>query len=48
MEALNEFWQIIVGVITPIIVLSKMHLDIEIIKDKIKTLFNIINRKDKE
>ena len=47
MELINEYWQIIVGVITLIIVLSKMHLDIEIIKEKIKTLFGLIN-KDKE
>ena len=47
MDAINEYWQIIVGVITLIIVLSKMHLDIEIIKEKIKTLFGLVN-KDKE
>tara|TARA_Y100000310_G_scaffold87164_1_gene84003 strand:- start:19 stop:165 length:147 start_codon:yes stop_codon:yes gene_type:complete len=47
MELINEYWQIIVGVITLIIVLSKMHLDIEIIKEKIKTLFGLVN-KDKE
>ena len=47
MELINEYWQLIVGVITLIIVLSKMHLDIEIIKEKIKTLFGLVN-KDKE
>ena len=47
MELINEYWQIIVGVITLIIVLSKMHLDIDIIKEKIKTLFGLVN-KDKE
>ena len=44
MDLINEYWQVIVGVITLIIVLSKMHLDIEIIKDKIKTLFGLINK----
>tara|TARA_Y100000310_G_scaffold16523_1_gene16455 strand:- start:898 stop:1044 length:147 start_codon:yes stop_codon:yes gene_type:complete len=44
MELINEYWQIIVGLITLIIVLSKMHLDIEIIKDKVKTLFGMINK----
>ena len=47
MEAINEYWQIIVGVITLIVVLSKMHLDLEIVKEKIKTIFGIIN-KDKD
>ena len=44
MDLINEYWQIIVGLITLIIVLSKMHLDIEIIKDKVKTLFGLINK----
>ena len=47
MELINEYWQIIVGFITLIIVLSKMHLDLEIVKEKIRTLFGLIN-KDKE
>ena len=47
MEAINEYWQIIVGVITLIVILSKMNLDIEVIKEKIKTLFELIN-KDRE
>ena len=44
MDLINEYWQIIVGLITLIIVLSKMHLDIEIIKEKLKTLFGLINK----
>ena len=47
MEAINEYWQVIVGVITLIVILSKMNLDIEVIKEKIKTLFELIN-KDRE
>ena len=44
MDAINEYWQIIVGVITLIVVLSKMHLDLEIVKEKIKTIFGLINK----
>ena len=44
MEAINEYWQIIVGVITLIVILSKMNLDIEVIKEKIRTLFELINK----
>ena len=47
MDAINEYWQIIVGVITLIVILSKMNLDIEVIKEKIRTLFELIN-KDRE
>ena len=44
MEAINEYWQIIVGVITLIVILSKMNLDVEILKQKVKTLFDLINK----
>ena len=44
MVLLNEYWQIIVGVITLIIVLSKLHLDVEILKDKVKNLFDLFNK----
>ena len=45
MEAINEYWQVIVGVITLIVILSKMNLDVEILKQKVTTLFELINRK---
>ena len=45
MELINEYWQIIVGVITLIVILSKMNLDVEILKQKVTTLFELINRK---
>ena len=47
MELVNEYWQIIVGVITLIVVLSKLHLDVEILKDKVKNLFDLFNKKEK-
>tara|TARA_Y100000310_G_scaffold252801_1_gene259525 strand:+ start:123 stop:266 length:144 start_codon:yes stop_codon:yes gene_type:complete len=47
MDLINEYWQIIVGIITLIIVLSKLHLDVEILKDKVKSLFELFNRKEK-
>ena len=47
-ELATSTWPIAVGVITLIIVLAKMHSDIEIIKEKIRTLFDLWNsRKDK-
>ena len=45
MDLINEYWQIIVGVITLIVILSKMNLDVEILKQKVTTLFELINRK---
>ena len=44
MELINEYWQIIVGLITLVVILSKMNLDIEVIKEKIRTLFDLINK----
>ena len=46
-ELINEYWQIVLGIIRLIIVLSKLHLDVEILKDKVKNLFDLFNRKDK-
>ena len=47
MDAINEYWQISVAVVMLIVVLSKLHLDVEILKDKVKYLFDLFNRKDK-
>ena len=47
-ELATSTWPIALGVITLIIVLAKMHSDIEIIKEKIRTLFDLWNsKKDK-
>ena len=49
MEALdlvNTMWPIAVGFATLVIVLAKMHGDIETIKEKIKVLFELWNKKD--
>tara|TARA_R100000951_G_scaffold1123_1_gene3002 strand:+ start:43 stop:192 length:150 start_codon:yes stop_codon:yes gene_type:complete len=49
MEALdlvNIMWPIAVGFVTLVIVLAKMHGDIETIKEKVKLLFELWNKKD--
>ncbi len=44
----SSTWPIALGIITLIIVLAKMHSDIEIIKEKVRTLFDLWNsKKDK-
>ena len=45
-EAIIKSWPIFLGIITLIIVLAKMHGDIEIIKEKVKTLFELWNNKN--
>ena len=44
MELVNEYWQVIVGIITLIVILSKMRLDIDILKEKVKSLFELFNK----
>ena len=43
-EAIIKSWPIFLGIITLIIVLAKMHGDIEILKEKVKTLFDLWNK----
>lgn len=47
MEFVNSTWPMFMGFITLVIVLAKMHGDIETIKEKIKVLFELWNKKDK-
>jgi hypothetical protein len=44
-EMFNAAWPVLVAVIGLIIVLAKMHGDIEILKEKVKTLFDLWNAK---
>ena len=45
-EAIIKSWPVFLGIITLIIVLAKMHGDIEIIKEKVKTLLELWNNKN--
>ena len=44
MRLLNEYWQGLVGFITLVIILSKMRVDIDVLKDKVKILFELFNK----
>jgi hypothetical protein len=46
MEFINSTWPMFMGFITLVIVLAKMHGDIETIKEKIKVLFELWNSKN--
>lgn len=45
-EFVNSTWPMFMGFITLVIVLAKMHGDIETIKEKVKVLFELWNKKD--
>lgn len=44
MEFVRTSWPIFLALTTLIVVLAKMHSDIQIIKDKIRTLFELFNK----
>ena len=46
MEFINSTWPIFIGFITLVIVLAKMHGDIETIKEKVRVLFDLWNNKN--
>jgi len=46
MEFINSTWPIFMGFITLVIVLAKMHGDIETIKEKVRVLFDLWNNKN--
>ena len=44
-EVINTAWPVAVCFVTLVIVLAKMHSDIETIKEKIRVLFDLWNNK---
>jgi hypothetical protein len=46
-DILSTIWPILLGIITLIIVLAKMHGDIIVLKEKVKSLFDLWNSKIK-
>jgi hypothetical protein len=44
LETLMKAWPLIFALITLIIVLSKLDLRVAVLEDKIKTLFDLINK----
>jgi hypothetical protein len=43
-EIFTRAWPVILALITLIIVLSKLDLRVAVLEDKIKTLFDLINK----
>jgi hypothetical protein len=46
-DVLTKGWPILLALITLIIVLSKLDLRVAVAEEKIKTLFELFNKKDK-
>jgi len=45
---LSQIWPIAIGIIGLIIVLAKMHYSVEVLKEKVKTLFDLHNDRTKK
>jgi hypothetical protein len=44
-DLLTKAWPILLAIITLIIVLSKLDLRVAVLEEKVKTLFDLINKK---
>jgi len=47
-EVLTKGWPILLAIITLIIVLAKLDLRVAVLEEKIKTLFEFFNKRDKQ
>ena len=47
-ELFNAAWPVLVAVVGLIIVLAKMQGDLEVLKDKVRVLFELFNEKNKK
>lgn len=45
LDAITTTWPIFIAVVALVIVLAKMHGDIQIMKEKIRTLFELWNKR---
>ena len=44
LDIINAAWPILLGFITLVIVLAKMHTSIEVLQEKVKALFELHNK----
>ena len=47
MNFLTEYWQQLTAFVMLVVILTRMRVDIDVLKDKVKTIFDLINRKNK-
>tara|TARA_R110001599_G_scaffold162284_1_gene351450 strand:- start:507 stop:653 length:147 start_codon:yes stop_codon:yes gene_type:complete len=46
-ELFNAAWPVLLAIVGLIVVLAKMHGDLEVLKDKVRVLFDLLNAKQK-
>ena len=47
MNLLKEYWEQLVAFVVLVTILSKRRVDIDVLKEKVKTLFDLWNQKRK-
>ena len=46
LELIRTSWPILLALVSLIIILARMHSDIEVVKEKVKTLFDLWNKRN--
>ena len=44
LDVISRLWPILVGIVTLIFVLSRLWVDVETLKEKVRTLFTLFNK----
>ena len=47
LDAITALWPIFLGFVTLVVVLARMHSDLETIKEKVRVLFELWNSRDR-
>tara|TARA_Y100001963_G_C6554356_1_gene341293 strand:- start:328 stop:474 length:147 start_codon:yes stop_codon:yes gene_type:complete len=48
MNLLTEYWEQLTAFVLLVVILTRMRVDIDVIKDKVKVLFDLWNEKSKK
>ena len=47
MNLLKDYWEQLVAFVLLVTVLTRMRVDLDVLKDKVKILFDLFNKKEK-
>ena len=47
MNLISDYWEQLVTFVLLVAILTRMRVDLDVLKDKVKTLFELFNKKEK-
>ena len=47
MNLITDYWEQLVTFVLLVAILTRMRVDLDVLKDKVKTLFDLFNKKEK-